>query len=172
MMLASCASAVAASSLVMSVATAMLAITSAKPSKSSWAMPNCPPASTKAAISVAARGMRVLISWMASPMAATSVSLMPVVFCTPAMALSNSTEASTHAFRPSQICCRPFLIMSAESTPFMVSTQPRDDLSSLSVSSAASLASLPYASMDFAHWSALLRASSRYLSFWDNSRFS
>ena len=94
---ANCASMVAASSEVMFVAVPSMAMTSVKSSREFFSIPSCPAVSAIAASSVVVAGISVDSSCTASDMAANSASVRSVVFATPVMALSNSTEASTQA---------------------------------------------------------------------------
>ena len=145
-----CASIVAASSDVRLVATPRFAITSVKGRRLSFAMPSCPATSAIPASSVAARGISADICLMLSPIAVSSSVVRSVVLATPAMALSNSMDASTHALSSSAI------FLSAAVIPAAVSAWD-----SSPASLPASFASLPNSSMELAHLSALFSASSR-----------
>ncbi|MNJ31309.1 hypothetical protein D3C77_259370 [compost metagenome] len=92
-MLANLASAVAASSADMLVATPMLTMVSVKPNIASFLMPNCPAASATLAISVAAWGISFAISRMPCSKTANSSSVASIVFLTPAKAVWKSAAA-------------------------------------------------------------------------------
>ena len=158
--------------LVMSVAVPSLAITSVNAVMSSLAMPSCPAASAMLASDLALKGMRVLISMKASLIAASSPSLISVVFATPAMALSKSLDDAMHASIASRILSSPAAIPAEASAADKASTPAFTRCAICEASSPVSDASRPKASMLLAQPSALFLASSRYLPLLANSRFS
>ena len=153
---ASCASMVAASLAAMLVAVPSMAMTRVKLKMlSEPCTPSCPAVSAISASSVVESGISCAIAWRLSAKADSCTPLMSVVLATPAMALSNSIDFSTHSAKPSAI----FLSAATIPAPAMAAE----------TSCMASCVSFPKRSMLVAHPSALLSASSRYALFFFSS---
>ena len=148
------ARAVAASSAVMLVATPRFTIVSVNDRTSFVAMPSCPAASATPAISLTLAGISIDICFMPSAIFCSCSGVPSTVLYTPAIADSNSMDASTQSVIASAISFMPLAspVATIASARVFIAVEPF---------SPASLVFLPNSSMLLAQPSALFFASSR-----------